>query len=98
MLSIYMNQMVNRNELIRSISKKTGYSQKDIKSVLDTLEEVVVDNIANKESVKLFNGVSFEGRYIDTHTARNPRTGEIVSVPGRLVPKVKITNAFKSQF
>lgn len=92
-----MSKMITRKDLIKEVANRTGYNQTDIKAVLDNVDGVITDAVANQETVKLFAGVTVEGRYVEAHTARNPRTGESVDVPAKIVPKVKVTNkAFKS--
>lgn len=82
-------------ELIVSISEKTGFSQKDIKSVLDSMRDVIIDRVAAKDEVKLFTGVKFYGIEKPAHEARNPRTGEMIPIPSKVQFKAKISDAAK---
>lgn len=83
-------------EMLVAISEKTGFSQKDIKRVIDTMKEVVVDRVSAKDEVKICNGITFCGVEKPAHEARNPRTGETVSVPAKVQFKTKIGAAIKN--
>lgn len=82
-------------ELILSISQKTGFSQKDIKTVLDSMKDIVIDRVAAKDEVKIFTGVTFCGVERPEHTARNPQTGETIVVPAKVQFKTKVGESVK---
>lgn len=86
---------MNKTELIKAIAEKAGYTQKDVKTVMETLQEVVFDTIKDEE-VKLMDGVTLAAVYKEATTARNPMTGETVDVPAKYAPKCKFGAAIKN--
>lgn len=76
-------------ELLVAISGKTGFTQKDIKNVIETMVDVVCDNVKNCEEVKIANGITFCGIEKPEHTARNPQNGEPIIVPRKVQIKTK---------
>jgi DNA-binding protein HU-beta len=87
--------MVNRVEIIRKAAENTGYTQKDIKAVLESVQDIAFNALKDGENVKILDGVVLSVVRKDAHTARNPRTGEGVPVPARNVPKCKFGKALK---
>ena len=85
---------MNRTELIKNLAAKTGYTQKDVKAVMDALQEVVFTTIKNEE-VKIIDGLTATAVFKEAHEARSPLTGGTVQVPSKYVPKMKIGKALK---
>lgn len=81
--------MVNQNEFVKLIASATGYTQKDVKAVLDAAQTVAYDVMAKEDEVKIFNGLTLGGIHKDATTARNPMTGDTVEVPAKTAPKAK---------
>ena len=80
---------MTKAELIKNIATKTGYTQKDIKSVLDVVKDIVYETMAKEEKVTIFDGLSLIGTKQEECVRRNPATGENVTVPTKIVPRVK---------
>lgn len=75
-------------DVVKKISSKTGLTQKDARTALDALREVIVDtfvevNESTDVEIKLMQGISVVGAYAPSHEARNPQNGETVVVPGK---------------
>lgn len=81
--------MINQNEYVKLIATATGYTQKDVKAVLDAAQTVVYEAMAKKEEVKVFNGLTLSGIAKPACVKRNPKTGEDVQVPAKVAPKAK---------
>lgn len=85
---------MNKTEFIKAVSTECGFTQKDIKTVLEAAQKVTFETMKTEE-VKLFDGVTFTSVYKVAHEARNPMTGDTVTVPGKNMPKVKLGKAIK---
>lgn len=85
---------MNKTELIKAIADKTGFTQKDVKTVMETLQDVVYSTIKTEE-VKLMDSVSLSAVYKEATTARNPMTGATVNVPAKYAPKCKFGKSIK---
>ena len=86
---------MNRTEFVKAVATATGYTQKDVKAVLEAAQTVAYDAMAKKEEVAIFDGLKLIGVHKDATTARNPMNGEIVDVPAKTVPKAKWGKAAK---
>ena len=86
---------MNRAEYVKAIATVTGYTQKDVKAVLDAAQTVAYEAMANEEEVKVFEGLTLVGVHKDACVKRNPLTGEDVKVSAKVAPKCKFGKAAK---
>ena len=86
---------MNKTELIKAVAEKGGFTQKDVKTVMDALQEVVFGTIKTEE-VKLMDGVTLSAVFKEATTARNPMDGSTVQVPAKYAPKCKFGTAIKN--
>ena len=77
-------------EMLVEISGKTGFSQKDIKTVIDAMGDVIIDCVKNCDEVKVMNGLTFCGVMKDAHEGRNPSTGDKIQIPAKVQFKTKV--------
>lgn len=74
---------MKKNEFVKLVADKAAMSQKDVVTVMEAFETVMLENvIAVESSVRLglgtFSGVTKAARA--ARTGRNPRTGEPVEI------------------
>lgn len=87
---------MKKAEFIKEIANRCGATQKAVNEVIEATGEVILDVIANNDSVKFANVCTFKGVSKDARIARNPRTGESVNVPARDgYPKCSFTKTAK---
>ena len=86
---------MNKTDLIKTVAEKTGFTQKDVKTVMETLQDVVFATIKTEE-VKLMDGVTLSSKVVPQRTARNPKTGAEIVVPEHIAPKCKFGTAIKN--
>lgn len=86
---------MNKTEFVKAVATATGYTQKDVKAVLEAAQEVAYGAMAKEEDVKIFDGLTLVGVHKDATTARNPMDGSTVNVPAKTVPKAKWGKAAK---
>ena len=87
--------MINQNEYVKLIATATGYTQKDVKAVLDAAQTVAYEAMAKEEEVKVFEGLTLVGVKKAACVKRNPLTGADVQVPEKVAPKAKFGKAIK---
>lgn len=88
---------MNQKEMIKEISARTELTQVTINKVLEAMEDIVVEQVRSGDEVKVFPGVVFRGEVKPAGVARNPRTGEEVKTPEKMVCKVHMTGSFKNK-
>lgn len=88
---------MTKTELIKAVAAETGYTQKDIKKVLEAQQKVVFATLPT-DAVKLMDGVTLTAVERAERAARNPQTGESMIVPAHKSPKCKFGKAVKELF
>ena len=80
---------MNRTEYVKAVATATGFTQKDVKAVLDAAQTVAYATMAKEEEVKVFEGLTLVGVHKDACEKRNPLNGETVKVAAKTAPKAK---------
>ena len=86
---------MNRTELIREMSAKTGQTQKDTEASLIAFMDVVMETLAKNERVGLVGFGTFEVSERAEREGRNPQTGETMILKASKTPRFKAGKAFK---
>jgi nucleoid DNA-binding protein len=73
-----------------------GVTKKDCGAVVDAFLNAVKQALADGEHIEIRGFGTFKVRKRRPRLARNPRTGESVHVPARLVPVFKPSRLFKA--
>jgi len=81
---------VTKSELIdRLTNKQVHLAHKDVELVVKCLLEQMSDALANGDRIEIRGFGSFSLHYRPPRIARNPKTGETVSLPSKYVPHFK---------
>ena len=85
---------MNKTTLVKKIAASTGFTQKDVLTVVDELFNTIITEIKNDEI-----SISGFGKFVTSERParimRNPATGGQVEVPARKGLKFKPAKAFK---
>ena len=87
---------MNKEELVKEISKKTKLSQKVSSDVLSATLEIIQKTVAKGKKVTLVGFGTFEPRKRAARTGRNPQTGKEISIPAKTVPVFSAGKKFKT--
>ena len=85
---------VNRTELIAAIAEKAGLT-KTAAVALGAFQDVLVENVAKGETVKITGLMGVERVERAARTGRNPRTGEEIQIPAGYGVKLTVGSALK---
>ena len=77
---------MNKSELCAEIAAKTGLTKKDAEKFTGAFVETVVESMKKGDRVQIVGFGSFEVRERPARTARNPRTGETISIEASKAP------------
>jgi nucleoid DNA-binding protein len=86
-----MERIMNREDLARALAEKTGFFVKNMNEVTVALEEIVLENLLEatfEEDSELLiaPGVVIGGRRVPAREAKDPRTGEMILSPEKVIP------------
>ncbi len=81
---------MTKSELIeRLVEAHPDLQKNDATKVVDTILDEITDALANGDRVELRGFAAFSVKKRNARLGRNPRTGEEVPVPEKLVPYFK---------
>lgn len=86
---------MNKAELITEAAYKTGMTRKDTERVLNTTLELMAQELKNGENVKIAGFGVFAVKERAEHQGRNPRTGEMLTIPASKVVQFRPSKALK---
>lgn len=86
---------MNKEELVKEISKKAKVSQKLAAEVLTITLDVIEKTVAKGKKVTLVGFGTFEARKRAARTGRNPQTGKEIKIPAKTVPAFSAGKKFK---
>ena len=80
---------MTKKEMAREIAGETGLTQLQVQEVVQKVVEGITQTLVREGRIELHNFGVFAVRQRQPREARNPRTGEKVKVPARLVVTFK---------
>ncbi len=86
---------MNKSELVANIAQKVGSSKKSAEENLDTMIEIISEELKKGNKIQLIGFGSFETRKRAARKGRNPRTKEEIKIPASTVPAFKAGKALK---
>lgn len=86
---------MNKGEFVDRLAEKTGFTKKDSKKALDATLKIITEALEEGDEV-LFTGFGkFETRARKATERLHPRTGDVIDVPAKVVPKFKSGKTLK---
>ena len=88
---------MNKGELIDKMHEASGLSKSDAESALNAFIEVIQQAVTDNDKVTLPSFGAFSQSARSERQARNPRTGETMTVPATKVAKFSVGAKFKER-
>ena len=82
-------------QLVEELSRKLGVNHTEAETIVDAFFGAIVDALKKEDKVELRGFGSFRVKKRPARTARNPRTGESVQVPEKMIPYFKASKELK---
>lgn len=86
---------MNKQGLVEVVHEKLGGTKVAAEGVVDSIFEAIIGSLKKGEDVSIAGFGIFAVKDRASRTARNPRTGETVTVPAMKVPKFRAAKALK---
>ena len=87
---------MNKEELVKEVSKKAKVSQKATTDVVAAILETIEKSVAKGKKVTLVGFGTFEPRKRAARNGRNPQTGKEIKIPAKTVPAFSAGKKFKT--
>jgi len=91
---------MNKTQLIEAVaaaSKEAGIKKSDVEAILESLTNVIQDEVAKGEKVQITGFGSFERKERGERVVKNPRTGEDIKVGASKSPAFSAGSVFKEK-
>ncbi len=88
---------MNKSELVVALAQKAELSKKDAEKALTAFVEVVTETLKAGDKVQLVGFGTFESKARPARTARNPRTGEEITIEASKAVSFKAGKALKDE-
>lgn len=86
---------MNKTDIANAVHQKLGGTKVQAEDVVDTVIECIVSTLKKGGEVSVAGLGIFSTKKRAARQARNPRTGESISVPAMNVPKFRPAKALK---
>jgi DNA-binding protein HU-beta len=86
---------MTKADIVEGIAQKTGITKSDIMAVVTQFVDAIIEGLKKNEHIELRGFGSFDVKKRARRVARNPKSGEQVIVPERLVPAFKPSKELK---
>ena len=86
---------MTKTELVEFMAEKAEVSKAEAGRLLDAFMEGVTKGLVEEGKVALTGFLTFEKKMRDERTARNPQTGETITIPARNAVTVKVGSKLK---
>ncbi len=86
---------MNKADIISKVHEVLGSTKADAERAVDTVFGAIEGAMKDGDSVSVAGFGIFEAKMRAKREARNPRTGETVTVPAMRVPKFRAAKALK---
>ena len=83
-------------ELVEAVATKAGLTKADATRAIDATFETITCALKNGDKVPLIGFGTFGVSLRNERTARNPRTGETITIPAKKVVNFKAGTALKN--
>lgn len=82
---------MKKDQLIDELSKRTQFYKKNMKEVVEALSDIILENMQSAtleepSELHLRHGVIIGGHRVPEREAKDPRTGEIIMSPEKVIP------------
>lgn len=88
-------ERISFSKFVKDVSKYTGFTQKNIREVLEACEATMIEHLKKDESVKVMPTVSISTGIHSARKGYNPRTGESIEIPESKMLKAKFSASLK---
>lgn len=88
---------MTKKDFCKLYSDKTGVTQRDAAIYVDAFRDTLAEALLKDDTVRLKNFMSVELVDVPEREGRNPRTGEMLTIPDHKRVKIKVNDTFTSE-
>lgn len=93
---------LRKREIVDELAKRTGFYKKYIESFLESLDDIIVENLGNATldedvEIHLAKGLIIGAKRYPEREAHDPRNQNVIVTPEKSIPYAKFTYTFKQK-
>ena len=97
-----MERIMKKPQLVNELADRTGFFKKNIKEIVDALEDIVQEQFETAEfgadsELHLAPGVVLVGKRKPAGEAKDPRTGDLVISPEKVIPSAVFKTSIRKK-
>ena len=97
-----MERIMKKQELIDELATRTGFFKKNMKDVVEALSNIIIEHFETAEfgldsELHLAPGVVLTGIRKPAGEAKDPRTGEMILSPEKVLPKAVFKQSIRKK-
>ena len=97
-----MERIMKKENLVDELAERTGFFKKNMKDVVDALADIVVEHFQTAEfgadsEFHIAPGVVLVGKRKPAGEAKDPRTGEIIVSPEKVIPSAMFKQSIRQK-
>ncbi|GMO63471.1 MAG: HU family DNA-binding protein [Rickettsiales bacterium] len=90
-----MASVLGKQEVVEAVAAKLGATKVAVKSTIDALQEVIVENLKKGNDVALIGFLTLKVVETKARKGKNPATGDEISIPAGKKVSAKLGKAVK---
>jgi integration host factor subunit alpha len=83
-------------DIVESIYEKVGFSKKEVAKIVETIFDLIKENLQNEEKIKISGFGNFIVRKKRARRGRNPQTGDDIQITPRRILTFKPSQVLKA--
>lgn len=95
-----MERIMRKAELVEELATRTGFFKKNMREVVDALSDIIEEHFQTAElgadsELHLAPGVVLVGKRKPAGEAKDPRTGEMIVSPEKVIPSATFKQSIR---
>lgn len=97
-----INKYMTQDDIVDELKERTGFYKKHIKTLLEALDDIIVENMNTAtydepSEIRLFSGWRLGAKRVPDREWREPRNGGTTITPEKLIPYCKLKQSFRQR-
>lgn len=88
---------MTKRELISEMASRTGKSKKEVEKTIDTLVDIIKNQIQKGDKVSITSFGTFYLGKIAARRGRDPQTGDSITIPDMKIPRFRAGKGLKEE-
>jgi len=88
---------VTKSQLIDAVAERGNYTRKRAEQVVNAIFQAMEDALIRGDRIEIRGFGSFKTKHYAAYVGRNPKTGEPIDVPAKVLPIFKVGRALRDK-